>query len=106
VLSGKQRRYLRGLGHSLAPIVQLGKDGVTEGVVGALDAALSDHELIKVKLAQVIAPEQEAIAPELATRCKAELVGEIGHTLLYYRRHPHEPKIVLPRATKRAAHDE
>ncbi len=103
MLTGKQRRYLRGLGHALEPIVQLGKAGLTDGVVGAVNAALLDHELIKVKLAQVIAPEQEDLAPALAERCKAELVGAVGHVLLYYKRHPHEPKIVLPKPTRRAA---
>ena len=103
MLNGKQRRYLRGLAHSLEPIVQLGKGGLTDGVVGAVDAALTDHELIKVKLAQVAAPDRDTFAPELALRCKAELIGVVGHTLLYYRRHPHEPKIVLPRATRKAS---
>src|SRR5690348_583007 len=49
-LSGKAARYLRGLGHHLDPIVQIGKDGITEGVVTATRTALLAHELIKVKI--------------------------------------------------------
>ena len=42
-LNGKQRRQLRALGHHLAAVVMVGSDGVTEGVIGAVDQALKDH---------------------------------------------------------------
>ena len=44
------RRRLRGAGHALTPVVQLGKDGTTEAVRKQILAALADHELIKIKL--------------------------------------------------------
>src|SRR4051812_15797394 len=47
-LSGRATRYLRGLGHHLDAIVQIGKDGITEGVIAATRAALLAHELVKV----------------------------------------------------------
>ena len=49
-LTGKQRRALRALGHHLEPVVQVGHAGITDGVVAALEQALWDHELVKVKL--------------------------------------------------------
>ncbi len=49
-LSGKQVRFLRGLGHHLKPVVMIGKDEVSEAVISATDEALGIHELIKVKL--------------------------------------------------------
>ena len=42
-LTGKQKRFLRGRGHSLAATVQVGKEGVTEAVVEALAQALLDR---------------------------------------------------------------
>jgi RNA-binding protein len=83
-LSGKQVRRLRALGHSLEPVVQIGKEGVSEGVAGAVDQALVTHELIKVKL-----------GPELAKRTGSELVQVLGKVVLLYRRHPDEPKIEI-----------
>ena len=35
VLSGKQKSYLRGLGHHLDAVLHVGKEGVTEGLIGA-----------------------------------------------------------------------
>ena len=49
-LTGKQRRHLRSLGHHLDPVVQLGKLGLTSGVIAATTDALESHELIKVRI--------------------------------------------------------
>ncbi len=49
-LDGFQRKQLRKLAHSLRPAVAVGEAGVTAGVIGAIDVALGDHELIKVRL--------------------------------------------------------
>jgi RNA-binding protein len=95
-LNGKQRRYLRGLGHHLDPVVQVGKDGITEGLVGALDAALGQHELIKVRLAEAVSGDRTEVSEALAEAAAAELVQVLGRTLLLYRRRPDEPAIVLP----------
>lgn len=93
-LSGAAIRHLRGLGHDLAPVVQVGKNGVTPEVIAALDAALTTHELVKVKLA---AEEREESAAALADGTKAVLAQVLGRTALVYRRHPKEPKIQLPK---------
>jgi RNA-binding protein len=93
VLDSATRKHLRGLAHHLEPVVRVGHDGVTDGVVVAVTRALLDHELIKVRLYE---PEDKtAMAAELATRCDATLCGLVGHTAILYRRHPEKPKIVL-----------
>ena len=48
-LSERQRKYLRGLGHALNPVLLIGQHGVTPAVVAEAQRALHDHELIKVK---------------------------------------------------------
>ena len=96
MLTGKQRRYLRGLGHHLEPVVHVGKDGITEGLVGAADRALGDHELIKVRLGESAGADRHEIAASLAESTGAELVQVLGRTFLLYRRRPEEPTIQLP----------
>jgi RNA-binding protein len=93
-MNGRQRKYLRGLAHSLKPVVDVGQAGVSEGVLGAVDTALLDHELIKVRLHD---PEDKrGMARALAEGAGAELCGLVGHTVILYRAHPDEPVIVLP----------
>lgn len=96
VLTGKQKSYLRGLGHHLDPVVQVGKEGVSGGLIGALDHALLEHELIKVRLGEPVALDRHGLAAALAEAASAELVQVLGRTLLLYRRREEEPKIVLP----------
>jgi len=96
VLSGKQRRHLRGLGHDLKPIVQVGKDGIDEGLVAAVDRALGDHELVKIKVGESAHLDRHAAAETLAQRTQSEVAQVLGNTVLLYRAHPDEPQIVLP----------
>jgi RNA-binding protein len=96
VLTGKQLRHLRGLGHELRPIVQIGKDGIDDGVVAAVDRALADHELVKVKVGEAAALDRHDAADAIASATGSEVAQVLGNTLLLYRADPDEPVIVLP----------
>jgi RNA-binding protein len=85
------------LGHHLDPVVQVGKDGLTEGLVGALDIALTTHELIKIKLGESAGADRRAIGAALAEAAGADLVQVLGRTVLIYRRRVDSPAIELPR---------
>lgn len=95
-LTHAQRRHLRGLGHPLAALVQVGKDGITDGVVLGIREALIDHELVKVKLNQNCELDKEDAERELPERVGAALVQSVGRTFLLYAPHPTDPRIVLP----------
>lgn len=95
-LTGKQARYLRGLGHSLKPILQVGKAGITDGFIQQVRKALETHELIKVKLIKS-APDSVKVAGEqLAVRVPCQIAQTIGKTILLYRPREEDPEIVLP----------
>ena len=49
-LTGKQNRFLRGLGHGLQPYVMIGKNHLSGDVINATKEALETHELIKVRI--------------------------------------------------------
>jgi RNA-binding protein len=95
-LSGKQRRHLRSLGHHLDALVQVGKLGVEPGLVAAVDRALLDHELVKVKVGQASPQGKDEVAAALGERCGAEIAQVLGHSILLYRPHPEQPRIKLP----------
>lgn len=88
MLTTKQRVLLRGLGHHLDPVVQIGKEGITEPLCAAIAVALAHHELIKLRLAESVEGDRHALAAELAARSHAALVQVLGRTLLLYRRRP------------------
>lgn len=95
-MNGKQRKYLRGLAHDMKPLVQIGHRGLSPAVVRQIDAALSEHELIKVRLAAEAPLDRSAAATHLAQAVGCEVAGRIGRVLILFRAHPDEPRIVLP----------
>jgi RNA-binding protein len=97
-LSERQRKYLRGLGHVLNPVLLIGSAGVTPAVIAEAQRALHDHELIKVKFRGAERAERDAGLVKLATTTESVLVHRIGHTALYYKRRNDRPGIVIPDA--------
>jgi RNA-binding protein len=100
VLSGKQRRHLRALAHDLRPIVQVGKGGIDDGLVAAVNQALLDHELIKVKVGESASLDRHAAADDLAAKTDSAIAQVLGNTVILYRAHPEKPVIVLPAAPR------
>ena len=97
-LSEKQKKHLRRLAHPLHPIVMLGNAGLTDGVVGELDRALEDHELVKVSARVGGRDERKAALDELASRTASALVQRVGHVGVFFRRRKQLPKIIMPDA--------
>lgn len=87
---------LKATGQSLGVAFQIGKGGVTEGVVSELKTRLEREPLVKVKLLKASREEADAkaVAKDLAERAGAILVEVRGHTALFYRgkRRPTRPK--------------
>jgi RNA-binding protein len=96
-LKGSQRKYLRSQAHHLKPLVIIGTKGVTGQLIGSVDLALKDHELIKVKFGEFKETKKE-ISEEIAKTTKSELVGLIGNIAIFYRQHPdpEKRKIKIP----------
>ena len=97
-LSERQRRYLRGLGHALNPVLLVGSAGMTPAVIAEAKRALHDHELVKVKFRGAEREARDAGLAALATATDSTLVQKIGHTALYYKRRIDRPGIVIPDA--------
>lgn len=95
-LSNKQKQYLKGLAHPLKPVVLLGNNGLTEGVVAEIDSALEHHELIKVKVPEEDKELRNAVHQTIASETGSVIVQTIGKTLILYRP-AQEPNIKLPR---------
>lgn len=99
-LTSKQKKYLKGLAHPLTPAVQVGKEGISQGVVEAADKELLLRELIKVKIGKNSSLEKKKAGEEMAGRTGSHLVQIIGKTLVLYRENPEldkEERIALPK---------
>lgn len=90
-LKYSQRKKLKALAHELRPVIQVGKKGLTVELEAAVDAALLDHELIKMKFIG-FKEEKREIIEAIAEKSGCIVVEVIGHVAILYRPHPDEEK--------------
>lgn len=99
-LTGKQKKFLKGLGHHLSPLISIGKEGLTENIFKATRQELLTRELIKVKIGTNSNTKKQEAAELLPAATDSTLVQLIGKTLLLYKENPKidkEHRISLPR---------
>lgn len=101
MLSGKQKRHLRALGHSLKPVIHIGKKEIEEALIKEANAALDCHELIKVKLLESCLLDKNEAAETLAGSCSADIAQILGKTFLLYR--PATPPVIVLPSTEKPA---
>lgn len=95
-LTNKQKQFLKAKAHDLKPVILLGGNGLTEGVVAEIEVALNFHELIKIKVPTEDREEKVLIMDAIVRETKADKVQVIGKTLVLFRQ-SEDKKIQLPR---------
>ena len=86
-----RKRELRALAHHLKPIIQVGQKGLTDSLVSAIDQALTDHELLKIRFMD-FKEDKKDISKIIEEKTSGELVGIIGNVATFYRESPLEEK--------------
>ncbi len=84
-LTGKQKNYLRGIAHNLNPVVMIGGKGLSDSVMNAIELALDQHELIKIKLPGNEKAEKVALLAQITSRSNSQPVQLIGRVGVIYR---------------------
>ena len=96
MLTKNQKKYLKGLGNTLKPLVQIGKNGLTKTVIQSVDEVLAAHELLKIDVLKNCETECEELALDIASSTNSEIISQLGRKILLYRKSK-EGKIKLPR---------
>lgn len=84
-LSESQKKYLRGLGHELKPLVMVGDAGLSGAVLAEFELTITHHELIKVKVRSGDRNVRDQIIENLCADAKTFLIQRIGNVALLYR---------------------
>jgi RNA-binding protein len=98
-LSESQKKYLRGLGHQLKPLIMVGDAGLSESLLAEFESTLDHHELIKVRVRVGDRDARNTIIERLCADSGASLVQRIGNIALLYRpnlKKKRERRIQLP----------
>lgn len=84
-LTTKQIAHLRGMAHSLSPVVMIGNNGLTENVLKEIELNLNAHELIKIQVAGDDRDARKAMYLDICAKSNAIAVHHIGKQLVAYR---------------------
>ena len=86
MITTKQRAFLRGLGNSLEPAMQIGKEGLSDNSIEALNNLLEARELIKIRVLKNCELSPKDVMREICDKTLASPVQVIGGILIIYRR--------------------
>lgn len=94
-LSNNQKKFLRKLAHSISPVVMIGQNGLSDGVVDELVISMEKHEILKLKV-RVEKEDKQQIIDKVLAITNAQLIQVVGNVIVIYRSFE-EPQIILPR---------
>ena len=88
-MTGKERAQFRAQANSLEPEFQIGKGGMSEGLVSQTLDSFRTKELIKIKVLLDSAPESpRTFADSLAAATGSEVIQVIGGVIVLYKENP------------------
>ena len=77
-------RDLKSRAQKLKPVVHVGREGISPNVLAALDQALADHGLVKVRFTG-FKDQRKQLAADFVQKTGARLILLVGHTATFYR---------------------
>ncbi len=95
-LTDKQKRFLRAQAHSRRSTVLVGQSGYSDAVASELARALTDHELVKVRVRVGDRDTRDSVIAMLTRATGAALVQRIGNIAVLYRPRSDGPRLMLP----------
>ena len=85
-MTSKERAQWRARANSLEPVIQIGKEGISDNLITQIGDTLDARELIKIRVHLETAPKTpKELAGELAQALGAEVIQVIGGILVLYR---------------------
>ena len=86
-LSNSQLRKFKAAAQHLEPMLKVGKAGLSDGFIRSVDAALAQHELVKIKFVEFKEQKKE-LAPQLAEKTASHVIMRVGNVVVLHRPRP------------------
>ena len=84
-INKEQIRRLKKLAHHIKPFINIGKQGLVDGVIHSIKEKIEKEELIKVKFSKN-KEDKISLSKELIKKTDSEEVCLIGHILILYKK--------------------
>ena len=94
-MTTRQRARLRSMANTIEPVLQIGRDGISDNLLKQAYDALEARELIKVTVQRNAPMFAREACEELCEKVHAEPVEVIGNRFVIFRQSSRDPKIDL-----------
>ena len=85
MLSSKQRSKLKSIAAKSQAIIQVGKGGISDNLIEAVNDALYAREIVKISVLNNSAEEASELAGQIEALTGAECVHVIGSKIVLYK---------------------
>lgn len=92
-LTKEHIQTLKGMAHSMKPVLIMGDKGLTESFLAEAEHAIEHHELIKIRITGEDREAKKIIADDIKTALNAHMIQHIGNVITLFKRNHEEPKI-------------
>lgn len=86
MLTGKQRAKLKAEAHDFRPVINIGKNSLSDELIKAIDEALEARELIKIKILNNNLDDSDYIIDTIIDKLNCEFVSHLGSIFTIYRK--------------------
>ena len=86
MITTKQRALLRGLANALDPVMQIGKDGLSENSFQQINDLFEARELFKINVLKNCDSTPRELAGEIQRATNCEIVQCIGLKIVLYKK--------------------
>ena len=90
-LTNPQIRKLKAIAQRMDASLRLGRQGVSDAFLKAVNEELDRHELIKLRFDEFKKQRRE-LAPQIAEKTGSQLIWVLGHIMVLYRQQPDPEK--------------
>ena len=92
MLTSKQRANLKRIISTEQPVVQIGKDGLSENCLDGISKVLDARELVKINVLQNCESGARNLADDIAEKLNCDVVAVIGKKIILYKYNPKNKK--------------
>lgn len=88
IYKNKSFAELKDISKGMEPILRIGKNGLTDGVISEINSQLNKRHLVKIKMlpAFLDSEDRKIIALKIAKKTDSKLVQQVGGVIVLYKK--------------------
>ena len=91
MINPKQRAKLKSLSQNMDPIINIGKNGITDNLIREIEDLLTSRELIKIKILNNNMDDPKEMIEEILSKTSSDFVSHLGFKFVIFRQNK-DPK--------------